>query len=589
MMKASIIDNWFYPKPKTHKSPEIILQELQHQFKLPIEYNKTLFTLDDSVMTDLESEKLYSQLFGSSYFIDYWTKYYTKDTTFLKEHQKYSGNVPFFDNKDSKIEELHDRWTKYMKSDNIKDTYFYLDWNHLDFLNYNSKAMMYIGCTSILSPLIALLTPFIFLLMPFVIMKWVMRVDISFANYKDVLMKYAHKNTFGRCIKMLTEGGNLSTKITGLSMLALYGSSLYQNVLMCIRYYSNLYIIKRYIQDTQHLFKTCLSYIERLEKHTYISDAMTLFIEDCRRQKREMKLLISTLSCINASIFSPMDTLHIGKMMSTFYALRYDTSYQKLYQYAFELYHYMKQMSSIQGHIRSKQIQSCKYSKKYSSLKDCYHISLLDNDNVVKNNIKLNNNYIITGPNASGKTTLIKNVMLNLILSQQIGFGCYGKDTKINPYESFYSYLNIPDTSNRDSLFQAEARRCLDIIQQIQNKKRVFLIFDELYSGTNPYEATIAGIAFLNHITQFNVQFMITTHYHDICSSPELTKQIKNIHMSFMENKYQYKVVKGKSTKKGGFKVLEDMEYPSEIITKIKQLVEIKERCVPSENYKCEA
>ena len=37
------------------------------------------------------------------------------------------------------------------------------------------------------------------------------------------------------------------------------------------------------------------------------------------------------------------------------------------------------------------------------------------------------------------------------------------------------------------------------------------------------------------------------------------------------------------------FKVLEDMEYPSEIITKIKQLVEIKERCVPSENYKCEA
>ena len=82
---------------------------------------------------------------------------------------------------------------------------------------------------------------------------------------------------------------------------------------------------------------------------------------------------------------------------------------------------------------------------------------------------------------------------------------------------------------------------------------------------------------------------MITTHYHDICNSPELTKQIKNIHMSFIENKYQYKVVKGKSTKKGGFKVLEDMEYPSEIIAKIKQLVELKERCVPSKIYKCEA
>ena len=316
---------------------------------------------------------------------------------------------------------------------------------------------------------------------------------------------------------------------------------------------------------------------------------MSLFINDCRRQKREMESLLSKLSCIDSSIFSPLDTLKIGQMMSTFYALRYDTSYQKLYQYAFELYHYMKQMFSIKRLIQSGQLHSCKYSKKYSSLKNCFHISLLDKEHIVKNHVKLKDNYIITGPNASGKTTLIKNVMLNLILSQQIGFGCYDKHTKIYPYESFYSYLNIPDTSNRDSLFQAEARRCLDIIQQIQNKKRVFLIFDELYSGTNPYEATIAGIAFLNYIAQFNLQFMITTHYHDICSSPELTKQIKNIHMSFLENKYQYKIVKGKSTKKGGFKVLEDMEYPNEIITKIKQLVDIKERCVPSENYKCEA
>lgn len=585
----SFIDNLFYPKPSTNKSPETILQELKHQFKLPIEYNKNLLSLEAPVTDDLESEKLYTQLFGSSYFMDFWTKYYTTDTIFLKEHQSYCVDIPFCDNIDTTIEELHERWNKYMKSENIKDTYFYLDWEHLDFLNYNSKAMMYIGCTSILSPLIALLTPFIFLLMPFVIMKCIMRVDISFVNYKDVLMKYAHKNSFGRCIKMLTEGGNLSTKITGMSMLALYGSSLYQNVLMCIRYYSNLYTIKRYIQDTQHLFKNCLSYIERLEKHTYTSDAMIIFIEDCRRQKREMELLLSKLSCINTSIFSPMDTIHIGKMMSTFYALRYDTSYQKLYQYSFELYHYMKQMFSIQCLIHSGRIQSCMYSKKYSSLKECYHISLLDKESIVKNDVRLKNNYIITGPNASGKTTLIKNVMLNLILSQQLGFGCYNKNTRIYPYENFYSYLNIPDTSNRDSLFQAEARRCLDIIQQIQNKERIFLIFDELYSGTNPYEATIAGIAFLNHIAKFNVQFMITTHYHDICNSPELTKQIKNIHMSFIENKYQYKVVKGKSTKKGGFKVLEDMEYPSEIIAKIKQLVELKERCVPSKIYKCEA
>ena len=41
------------------------------------------------------------------------------------------------------------------------------------------------------------------------------------------------------------------------------------------------------------------------------------------------------------------------------------------------------------------------------------------------NDVKLDKNIIITGPNASGKTTLIKSIMINLFLNQSIGFGCY--------------------------------------------------------------------------------------------------------------------------------------------------------------------
>ena len=113
------------------------------------------------------------------------------------------------------------------------------------------------------------------------------------------------------------------------------------------------------------------------------------------------------------------------------------------------------------------------------------------------------NNFIITGPNASGKTTLLKTTLINLILSQQIGFGCYTK-CSIIPYDFFYSYLNIPDTSGRDSLFQAEARRCLDILHIIQQDpdKRHFCIFDELYSGTNPREAISSAKYYLEYLAQ---------------------------------------------------------------------------------------
>jgi DNA mismatch repair ATPase MutS len=56
--------------------------------------------------------------------------------------------------------------------------------------------------------------------------------------------------------------------------------------------------------------------------------------------------------------------------------------------------------------------------------------------------------------------------------------------------------LNIPDSSGRDSLFQAESRRCKEIIDIINKDKthRHFCIFDELFSGTNPVETTKAGM-----------------------------------------------------------------------------------------------
>ena len=50
------------------------------------------------------------------------------------------------------------------------------------------------------------------------------------------------------------------------------------------------------------------------------------------------------------------------------------------------------------------------------------------------------------------ETTLLKSTLINLILSQQIGFGFY-KSAYINPYKHIHCYINIPDTSGRDSLF----------------------------------------------------------------------------------------------------------------------------------------
>jgi len=151
----------------------------------------------------------------------------------------------------------------------------------------------------------------------------------------------------------------------------------------------------------------------------------------------------------------------------------------------------------------------------------------------------------------------------------------------INPYTHIHSYLNIPDTSERDSLFQAESRRCKDIIDIIiankhENGCRHYGIFDELYSGTNPLEATKAGYAFLKYLSKYpNVDFILTTHYTQICAKLGKNENIQSYKMDVIENndgglEYSYKIKKGVSKIQGAINILQDMDYPSEIIEDVK-------------------
>ena len=130
-------------------------------------------------------------------------------------------------------------------------------------------------------------------------------------------------------------------------------------------------------------------------------------------------------------------------------------------------------------------------------------------------------------------------------------------------------------------MFQAEARRCkniLDIIEKHPNKKH-FCIFDELYSGTNPYEAISSAYSYLFHISKNkNVRFLLTTHYIRLCKLFE-KKTISNKSMKtlFKQNNdphYTYKITNGISTVKGGVSVLKNLNYPEKIINMTNKILE---------------
>jgi len=231
--------------------------------------------------------------------------------------------------------------------------------------------------------------------------------------------------------------------------------------------------------------------------------------------------------------------------MYVYYALYYDKTYHNAFCYAYDLNHYINDIYSLQKKHISKKINTATFQDTHTKMKGSYYLANI-NDKPIKNNITMDKQIIVTGPNASGKTTLLKSILLNTILSQQIGFGCY-KRANIRLYNHFHSYLNIPDTSGRDSLFQAEARRCKDILEHVEqhSNERHLCIFDELYSGTNPNDAILCAKIYLKGLKSYPcVDFILTTHYIQLCE--ELDKCVSNYKMNVIEHKdqieYLYKI-----------------------------------------------
>jgi hypothetical protein len=232
--------------------------------------------------------------------------------------------------------------------------------------------------------------------------------------------------------------------------------------------------------------------------------------------------------------------------------------------------------------VKRKDLKKTRVNNVFSMKKMYYPQSIGEiSSSVVKNDCDLDAHMIITGPNASGKTTTIKTCLLNLIMAQQFGFGCF-ESCRLTPVDNLHCYLNIPDTSGRDSLFQAEARRCKDIIDDVDEKgedETHFCIFDELYSGTNPDEAVSAANAFMEYlISKRNIKCLLTTHYLKLCSKLAKKKLIDNYHMKTIESLenntqfvYTYKLEKGISRVKGGIKVLVDMKFPQSILDSTKK------------------
>jgi DNA mismatch repair ATPase MutS len=360
----------------------------------------------------------------------------------------------------------------------------------------------------------------------------------------------------------------------------MYVYNIYQSVVSCHQFYSNTYFINEYFDN----FKDYLASTKNnLKKYVAIINPLKSYQKYKKyivEKQNDIETLYNTVVSIPRVSPNPLLFKNMGFVMKQFYLMNTSKNIENLLFFSFGFNGYIDTMEGLCDKIHNKTLNNATFTDKTSiKIKDNYYP--LIKGKIIKNDIKIKNNIVITGPNAAGKTTLLKSTILNILITQQLGVGFY-KKIKMKPFDFIYCYLNIPDTSGRDSLFQAEARRCKEILNTIElnKKERHFCIFDELYSGTNPYEAIASAYSYLNVISNNkNVTFMLTTHFIKLCQLFKKTDRIENFNMKtiMVHNKptYTYKIKKGISQIKGGVSVLQNLGYPQKIINKTMEILKI--------------
>jgi DNA mismatch repair ATPase MutS len=188
-------------------------------------------------------------------------------------------------------------------------------------------------------------------------------------------------------------------------------------------------------------------------------------------------------------------------------------------------------------------------------------------EKAVANSLSFNGNsnvLFLTGANMAGKSTLMKSAGILLYLAH-MGFPVAAAEMQFSVLDGIYSSVNVPDDLNKGySHFYAEVLRVKKVAEEVAADKSLFIIFDELFKGTNVKDAYDATLAVTTAFTNFSsCFFIISTHIFEVGHALQLKEN--KIQFEFlptvMKNnvpQYTYQLQKGITADRQGMIIIEN-------------------------------
>ena len=249
-------------------------------------------------------------------------------------------------------------------------------------------------------------------------------------------------------------------------------------------------------------------------------------------------------------------------------------SYQKEAQETINLLGEMEVAISLLRHKRDFELICQPHFSKEGGIrgKSLYHPLIA---NPVVNDVSFEKNMVISGDNASGKSTYLKMVAINCILAQGLGFA-YGESFEL-PYGHVMTSMDVSDDIEvGDSYFITESKTILRMIENLKKPGFHYFFIDELFKGTNTIERIGAGLGIVRWLSGRNCLYMISSHDIELVVASGAVNDNYHFDSRYVDGKivFDYQIKQGAAVTKNAVNTLKSLHFPSEITLTAQELIE---------------
>lgn len=187
---------------------------------------------------------------------------------------------------------------------------------------------------------------------------------------------------------------------------------------------------------------------------------------------------------------------------------------------------------------------------------------------------------LLTGPNMAGKSTIMRQVALTVILAQ-VGAFVPAESAKLPIYENLQTRIGATDILKEGlSTFMVEMTETASILKSVVPK--TLIVMDEIGRGTSTYDGMSLAQAILEYLAKQNkATVFFATHYHELTKLDQSFQNILNAHMTIREQKgelhFLHTLAHGPASKSYGIEVAKRAGLPTEVVSRARHILADKE------------